>query len=134
MSIKEHGEKQDILRLPSELLYAHVFGELRKGADLYGGQKLKPPGGVISTAEAISLITNSMALATSFGNGKISDGGLEAGLQGAVVKDDDKDKIVWKEYLENVMKKEARCGGGYIIRVRKRAKYKSFSFIRKTFF
>ena len=26
-------------------------------------------------------------------------------LQGAVVKDEEKDKISWKEYLENVMKK-----------------------------
>jgi hypothetical protein len=68
-------------------------------------QKLKSPSGVISTAEAISLITNSMALAASFGNGDVSDEDLAAGLQGAVVKDDDKDKIVWKEYLENVMKK-----------------------------
>ena len=46
-----------------------------------------------------------MALAASFGNGKITDKDLAAGLQGAIVKDDDKDKLVWKEYLENVMKK-----------------------------
>ena len=30
---------------------------------------------------------------------------LAAALQGAVVKDEDKDKVYWKEYLENVMKK-----------------------------
>ena len=30
---------------------------------------------------------------------------LAAALQGAVVKDEEKDKISWKEYLENVMKK-----------------------------
>ncbi|MDR2382350.1 MAG: AAA family ATPase [Prevotellaceae bacterium] len=82
-----------------------VFRELRRGATLDDKQKLKSPSGVISTAEAISLITNSMALAASFGDGKVSDEDLAAGLQGAVVKDDDKDKIVWKEYLENVMKK-----------------------------
>jgi MoxR-like ATPase len=82
-----------------------VFRELRRGATLDDKQKLKSPSGVISTAEAISLITNSMALAASFGNGKVSDEDLAAGLQGAVVKDEDKDKIVWKEYLENVMKK-----------------------------
>ncbi|MDR2036950.1 MAG: AAA family ATPase, partial [Bacteroidales bacterium] len=82
-----------------------VFRELRQGMTLDEKQKLKSPSGVISTAEAISLITNSMALAGSFGNGKIADEDLAAGLQGAVVKDEDKDKIVWKEYLENVMKK-----------------------------
>ncbi len=82
-----------------------VFRELRQGMTLDEKQKLKSPGGVISTAEAISLITNSMALAGSFGNGKIADVDLAAGLQGAVVKDEEKDKTVWKEYLENVMKK-----------------------------
>ncbi|MDR1340048.1 MAG: AAA family ATPase [Prevotellaceae bacterium] len=89
-----------------------VFRELRRGMTLDEKQKLKSPSGVISTAEAISLITNSMALAASFGNGKISDGDLAAGLQGAVVKDDDKDKIVWKEYLENVMKKRGASWRG----------------------
>lgn len=82
-----------------------IFRELRKGATLDDKQKLKSPSGVISTAEAISLITNSMALAGSFGNGNVTDQDLASGLQGAIVKDEDKDKIVWKEYLENVMKK-----------------------------
>ncbi len=82
-----------------------IFRELRQGMTLDEKQKLKSPSGVISTAEAISLITNSMALAGSFGNGNITDSDLAAGLQGAVVKDEDKDKLVWKEYLENVMKK-----------------------------
>jgi MoxR-like ATPase len=89
-----------------------VFRELRRGATLDEKQKLKSPSGVISTAEAISLITNSMALAASFGNGNISDEDLAAGLQGAVVKDEDKDKIVWKEYLENVMKKRGASWRG----------------------
>jgi len=82
-----------------------IFRELRKGATLDEKQKLKSPSGVISTAEAISLITNSMALAGSFGNGTVTDEDLASGLQGAIVKDEDKDKLVWKEYLENVMKK-----------------------------
>ncbi len=82
-----------------------IFRELRSGATLDGKQKLKPTSGVLSTAEAISLLANSMALAGSFGDGSISPADLAAGLQGAVVKDEDKDKIAWKEYLENVMKK-----------------------------
>ncbi|MDR2848281.1 MAG: ATPase, partial [Bacteroidales bacterium] len=89
-----------------------IFRELRQGATLDEKQKLKSPSGVISTAEAISLITNSMALAASFGNGTISDDDLAAGLQGAVVKDEDKDKLVWKEYLENVMKKRGTSWRG----------------------
>jgi MoxR-like ATPase len=82
-----------------------VFRELREGITLDKRQKIKPPSGVISTAEAISLLTNGMALAASFGNGEVSVNDLAAGLQGVIVKDEDKDKIVWKEYLENVMKK-----------------------------
>lgn len=83
-----------------------IFRELRSGETLDRKQKLKTPSGVLSTAEAISLLCNSMALAGSFGSGKISEHDLAAGLQGAVVKDEDKDSIAWKEYLENIMKKK----------------------------
>ena len=82
-----------------------VFRELRAGATLDGKQKIKQASGVLSTAEAISLLAESMALAGSFGNGDITDYDLAAALQGAVVKDEDKDSIAWKEYLENIMKK-----------------------------
>lgn len=91
-----------------------IFRELRSGETLDRKQKLKTPSGVLSTAEAISLLCNSMALAGSFGSGKISEHDLAAGLQGAVVKDEDKDSIAWKEYLENIMKKKgARWTGLY---------------------
>ncbi|MBP2655282.1 MAG: ATPase [Firmicutes bacterium] len=82
-----------------------IFRELRSGMTLDSKEKVKPPSGVISTAEAISLLANSMALAASFGNGKISNEDIAAGLQGAIVKDEEKDKLVWKEYLDNVLKK-----------------------------
>jgi MoxR-like ATPase len=94
--------------LPSEELVEKVvtiFRELRAGMTIDRKEKLKSPSGVISTAEAISLLTNSMALAGSFGTGEISEEDVAAGLQGTVVKDEEKDSIVWKEYLENVMKK-----------------------------
>lgn len=91
-----------------------IFRELRAGATLDGKQKVKPTGGVLSTAEAISLLCNSMALAGSFGSGDVTDEDLAAALQGAVVKDDDKDRMAWKEYLENVMKKRGlRWSGLY---------------------
>ena len=82
-----------------------IFRELRKGATLDGKQKLKATSGVLSTAEAISLLANSMALAGSFGDGVITDYDLAAGLQGAIVKEDEKDGKAWEEYLENIMKK-----------------------------
>lgn len=77
-----------------------IFGELRQGEALDHKQKIKTPSGIISTAEAISLILNSMALAASFGNG-------------TVVKDESKDMLVWKEYLENVMKKRGTGNAGF---------------------
>ena len=89
-----------------------IFRELRLGATLDGKQKLKPTTGVLSTAEAISLLANSMALAGSFGNGTITDYDLAAGLQGAIVKDDEKDSLAWKEYLENVLRKRGAAWSG----------------------
>lgn len=82
-----------------------IFRELRMGQTLDGKNKLKTPSGVLSTAEAISVLANSMALAGSFGTGSIEATDLAAGLQGSVVKDEEKDRIVWKEYLSNVLKK-----------------------------
>ena len=82
-----------------------VFQELRRGQTADGKQKLKTPSGVLSTAEAISVLGNGMALAGHFGSGKVSDRDLAAGLLGAVVKEDSKDEAVFVEYLENVMKK-----------------------------
>jgi MoxR-like ATPase len=82
-----------------------IFRELRSGQTLDGKNKLKAPSGVLSTAEAISVLANGMALAGNFGTGEVTAHDLAAGLQGAVVKDEEKDKVVWQEYLSNVMKK-----------------------------
>jgi MoxR-like ATPase len=82
-----------------------IFRELRAGQTLDGKNKIKVPSGVMSTAEAISVLANGMALAGNFGTGEVTAHDLAAGLQGAVVKDDEKDKIVWQEYLSNVLKK-----------------------------
>lgn len=82
-----------------------IFRELRDGMTLDRKQKLKTTSGVLSTAEAISLLANSMALAGSFGSGTIGEYDLAAALQGAVIKDEEKDGLAWKEYLENIMKK-----------------------------
>jgi MoxR-like ATPase len=82
-----------------------IFRELRGGQTLDGKNKLKVPSGVLSTAEAISVLANGMALAGNFGNGEVTAHDLAAGLQGAIVKDEEKDKVVWQEYLSNVLKK-----------------------------
>ncbi|MFO0943731.1 MAG: AAA family ATPase [Pirellulales bacterium] len=82
-----------------------IFRELRTGQTLDGKAKVKTPSGVLSTAEAISVLAGSMALAANFGNGQVSANDLASGIQGAVIKDEEKDKVVWQEYLANVLKK-----------------------------
>ena len=82
-----------------------IFRELRTGQTLDGKNKLKTPSGVLSTAEAISVLANSMALAGSFGSGTVTANDLAAGLQGSIVKDEEKDRGTWQEYLANVLKK-----------------------------
>src|SRR4029078_9394544 len=77
-----------------------IFQELRRGQTADGKQKLKSPSGVLSTAEAISVLGNGMALAGDFGSGKVGERDLAAGLLGAVVKEDSKDEAVFVEYLE----------------------------------
>ena len=82
-----------------------IFRELRTGQTLDGKAKLKTPSGVLSTAEAISVLANSMALAGNFGSGDVSPHDLASAILGSVVKDEEKDKVVWQEYLANVLKK-----------------------------
>ncbi len=82
-----------------------IFRELREGATADGKIKLKSPGSTLSTAEAISVLNNGVALATHFGNGKVSANDIAASLNGAIIKDPSQDKVVWKEYLETVVKR-----------------------------
>jgi MoxR-like ATPase len=81
-----------------------VFRELRNGATEDGRTKLKSPSGTLSTAEAISVVTNGMALAAHFGDGVLRAGDVAAGILGAVVKDPVSDQVVWQEYLETVIR------------------------------
>jgi MoxR-like ATPase len=81
-----------------------VFRELRNGATDDGRTKLKSPSGTLSTAEAISVVTNGMALAAHFGDGVLRAGDVAAGILGAVVKDPVSDQVVWQEYLETVIR------------------------------
>src|SRR5947208_1682164 len=69
-----------------------IFRELRMGQTLDGKAKLKTPSGVLSTAEAISVLANSMALAGNFGSGEVSPNDLASALHGSVVRDEEKDR------------------------------------------
>ncbi|WP_337041519.1 ATP-binding protein [Emticicia sp. 17c] len=81
-----------------------IFRELRAGVTEDGKVKIKTPTGTMSTAEAISVVNNGLALAAHFGDGILNAQDLAAGLVGAVVKDPVQDKVVWNEYLETVVK------------------------------
>ena len=81
-----------------------VFRELRSGLTEDGRTKLKSPTGTLSTAEAISVLTNGMALAAHFGDGTLHASDVAAGIVGAVVKDPVSDGVVWREYLETVVR------------------------------
>lgn len=81
-----------------------IFRELRSGQTEDGRTKLKSPTATLSTAEAISVINNGLALAAHFGDGALSAADVASGLVGAIIKDPVQDALVWKEYLEAVVK------------------------------
>ncbi len=81
-----------------------IFRELRNGVTLDGKTKIKVPSGTLSTAEAISVVNNGLAMAAYFGDGQLKANDLAAGILGAVIKDPVQDKLVWQEYLETVVK------------------------------
>jgi MoxR-like ATPase len=81
-----------------------IFRELRSGVTEDGRTKIKMPTSTVSTAEAISVINSGLSLAAHFGNGKLNASDIASGLIGAIVKDPVQDAVVWKEYLETVVK------------------------------
>jgi MoxR-like ATPase len=81
-----------------------IFRELRNGVTLDGKTKVKMPSGTLSTAEAISVVNNGLAMAAYFGDGQLNATDLAASITGAIVKDPVQDKLVWQEYLETVVK------------------------------
>lgn len=81
-----------------------IFRELRGGVTADGQTALKSPTATLSSAEAISVVTNGLALAAHFGDGQLRAGELAPGILGAVVKDPVQDRTVWLEYLETVIK------------------------------
>jgi MoxR-like ATPase len=81
-----------------------IFRELRSGVTLDNKTRVKSPGSTLSTAEAISVLTNGLATAAYFGDGELRADDLAAGLTGAIVKDPVQDRVVWLEYLQTIVK------------------------------
>ncbi len=81
-----------------------IFRELRSGRTEDGKTKLKSPSATLSSAEAISVMTNGLSLSAHFGDGNLKAADIAGGLVGAVIKDPSTDKKIFKEYLETVVK------------------------------
>jgi MoxR-like ATPase len=81
-----------------------IFRELRHGVTEDGKMKVKSPTGTMSTAEVISVVNSGLALAAHFGSGELKANDIASGLVGAIVKDPIQDDVIWKEYLETVVK------------------------------
>ncbi|MFC8380712.1 MULTISPECIES: ATP-binding protein [unclassified Nocardia] len=81
-----------------------VFRELRSGITADGRTKLKSPSGTLSTAEAISVITNGLALSAHFGDGVLRASDIAGAVLGSVIKDPVADTVIWTEYLEAVVR------------------------------
>jgi MoxR-like ATPase len=90
-----------------------VFRELREGVTSDGRTSLKQPSGTLSTAEAISVVTNGLALAAHFGDGQLRASDIAAGIVGAVVRDPLHDEVAWREYLEGVVRDRDGWGDFY---------------------
>lgn len=81
-----------------------IFRELRNGVTNDGKTKLKTPSATLSTAEVISVVNSGLALAAHFGDGTLRTPDIASGIIGAVIKDPVQDKVIWREYLETVVK------------------------------
>jgi MoxR-like ATPase len=81
-----------------------VFRELRNGKTEDGKTKLKSPSATLSSAEAIGVMINGLALAEHFGDGQLRAADVASSLNGSVIKDPVQDALVWKEYLETIVK------------------------------
>lgn len=84
-----------------------IFRELRNGHTEDGRTKVKSPSGTLSTAEAISVLTNGMALAGHFGDGVLRSADVASGIVGAIVQDPVQDATVWREYLDTIVKERS---------------------------
>lgn len=100
------GDYQVGVSPPRELaeMLVTMFQELRAGVTKDGKTKVRPPAGVLSTAEAISVLFQSGILAQSFGSGQVTGDDVGRALIGAVAKEGAEDLKAVREYCETVAK------------------------------
>jgi MoxR-like ATPase len=87
-------------------LLATVFREIRDGKTT-DGVSVKKPSTTLSTAEAIGVAVEAALRARYFGSGTVTPADIARNLVGSVVKEDQADLTVLKEYVVLVAKKRA---------------------------
>ncbi|MCW5223542.1 ATPase [Verminephrobacter aporrectodeae subsp. tuberculatae] len=102
------------LELPAEVpalkeirRVVQIFRELRNGHTEDGRSKVKTPSGTLSSAEAISVLTNGMSLAAHFGDGELRADDIASAMIGAIVQDPVQDAVVFGEYLDTIVKERS---------------------------
>jgi MoxR-like ATPase len=85
-------------------LLATVFREIRNGKT-HDGVSLKKPSTTLSTAEAIGVALDAALHSRFFGGGEVGPADVARNMVGVVVKEDQEDKAVLKEYATLVAKK-----------------------------
>ncbi|MDX1929496.1 MAG: AAA family ATPase [Pirellulaceae bacterium] len=104
------AELLESYRLPTRLpptiieLLTTVFREIRNGKT-NDGVSLKKPTTTLSTAEAIGVGLDSALHAQFFGNGTVGAADIARNMLGVVVKEEQADRSVLKEYATLVAKK-----------------------------
>jgi MoxR-like ATPase len=115
--VRELGAALDLPDVPAAhdeiVRVVTVFRELRSGLTEDGRTRLKVPSGSLSTAEAISVLTNGLALAGHFGDGTLRIDDVVSGLSGAVLRDPVHDAVAWNEYVESVVRDRPGWGDFY---------------------
>lgn len=97
------------LAIPRPLveLVATAFREMRQG-QTKEGMKVKQPTTTLSTAEAISVALDSALHAQFFANGKVSAEDVARNILGSVVKEDQADAKILREYAILVSKRRSK--------------------------
>jgi MoxR-like ATPase len=115
--VEQLGRALELPEVPSALdeirRVVTVFRELRSGMTADQRTTLKSPTSTLAPAEAISVITQGMALAAHFGDGVLRPADVAAGIIGAIIKDPVTDATVWGEYLEAVVRERSGWGAFY---------------------
>lgn len=100
---RDYEVRSELPQTQVEMLVT-MFQEMRSGATKDGKVRVKSPTTVLSTAEAISVLFNSMILGQHFRERRLTPEDIARSMIGAIAKEKAEDRGVFLEYCENVLK------------------------------